>query len=107
MLSIEFDKYGGGFFLEFACHPPGDMETSGGAVIPEKDLTVAHVSVDGRARLQENGQLNSLSEDWFRYDKLSEDEIEKLVQRVGRLVNQINDWLRERKVGPNVSATET
>ena len=106
LLSIEFDKYGGGFFLEFACQPPGDLETSWGEVILEKDLTLAHAGFEGRARLQQNGQANSLSEDWFRYENLSETEIEKLVQYVSSLINQINEWLRGKRVGKNISATE-
>ena len=107
LLSIEFDKNGGGFFLEFACHPPGDMKTSWGEVVLEQNLTVAHTHFEGRARLQLYGQPNSLSEDWFRYEKLSEKEIEKLVQHVCSIIYQANDWLREKLVGQNISATNT
>ena len=106
LLSIEFDKNGGGFFLEFTRHPPGDLETSWGEVVAESDLTVAHTHFESRARLQQNGQRNSLSEDWFRYDALSETEIEELVRHVVSLVSQINDWLRENSVGQNISTTE-
>ena len=77
LLSIEFDKYGGGFFLEFACQPRGDLETSWGEVVLENDLTVAHANLEHRARLQRIGKSNSLREDWFRYEKSPEKEIEK------------------------------
>ncbi len=106
LLSIVFDKNGGGFFLEFTSHPPGNMETSWGEIIPEKELTVAHTHFEGRARLQQNGHPNSLSEDWFRFEKLSESEIGRLVQHVGNLIPQVNHWLREKRVGQNISTTE-
>ena len=106
LLSIEFDKWGGGFFLEFACHPPGDLETTWGEVVAEKDIIVAHTSIESRARLQQKGHQNSLSEDWFRYENLSDDEIEKLVRHVSGLISQLNEWLREKRVGKNICATE-
>ena len=106
LLSIEFDKWGGGFFLEFACHPPGDFETTWGEVVSEKDIIVAHTSIESRARLQQKGHQNSLSEDWFRFENLSEDETEELVRHVISLIPQLNEWLRERKVGKNICATE-
>lgn len=107
LLSVVFDKNGGGFFLEFATHPPGDLETSWGEVIPEKELTVAHTHFERRARLQQNGHPNSLSEDWFRFEKLSGNEIKELVQNVGSLMYQVNDWLREKRAGQNISTTES
>ncbi len=106
LLSVVFDKNGGGFFLEFTSHPPGDMETSWGEVIPEEEITVAHTPFESRARLQQNGHQSSLSEDWFRFEKLSAEEIEKLVQDVCDLKSQVNDWLREKSIGRNISTTE-
>jgi len=106
LLSIVFDKNGGGFFLEFSSHQPGDMETSWGEVIPEQELTVAHTNFESRARPQQNGNPNSLSEDWFRFEGFAENEIEKLVQQVCNLLPQVNDWLREKRVGQNISTTE-
>ena len=106
LLSIVFDKNGGGFFLEFTSQPPGDMNTSWGEVIPERELTAAHTHFESRARLQQKGQPNSLSEDWFRFENLSENEVEGLVQHVGSLLPQVNDWLREKRVGQNISTTK-
>ena len=106
LLSVVFDKNGGGFFLEFASCPPGDMKTCWGEVIPERELTVAHTHFESRARLQQKGHPNSLSEDWFRYEKLSEVDIEDLVQHVDSLIPQVDEWLREKRVGQNVSTTE-
>ncbi len=105
LLSIQFDKYGGGFFLEFTSHPPGDLQTSWGENVPEQEITVAHTPIESRGRLQQKENKNSVSEDWFRFEKLSEDELEKLVQQVVNLLPQINDWLREKRVGINISTT--
>lgn len=105
LLSIVFDKNGGGFFLEFSKSSPGDMETSWGEVVPERELTVAHTPVESRARLQQKGDRNSLSEDWFRYEKLSANELDRLVLHVVDLLPQISDWLREKRVGQNISTT--
>jgi len=107
LLSVEFDKHGGGFFLEFTRRPSGSMETSWSEVIPERELTVAHTRIESRARLQQNGHPNSLSEDWFRYENLSEDEIEKLILHVAILLPQVNDWLRKNVVGQNISTTQS
>jgi len=103
LLSIEFDKYGGGFFLEFAPHPAGDKTMPWGEVVPEQNLTTAHSPFDMRARLQEYGTENSTNESWFRFDSLTRDECEDLANRVVKLFPQVNEWLREHKVGPNIS----
>lgn len=105
LLAVEFDKHGGGFFLELACRPAGDFEAPWGEIVAESDLTVAHTPVEDRARLQQIGQRNSLSEHWFRYENLPEADIEKLVGHVSSLLDQVNDWLREKRVGTNLSAS--
>jgi hypothetical protein len=107
LLSVHFDKHGGGFYLEFAKHPVGDKKTSWGEIVPEQKLNVAYAPAEDRARLQENANPNSLREDWFRFDNLSESEIEALVKRVIALFTQVNDWLRDKKVGKNISAFKT
>ena len=106
LLSVQFDKHGGGFFLEFAEHALGDMSTSWGETIPESELTVAHTPIDCRARLQHKGGRNSVSEDWFRFDNLSEDQLLTLVRRVAGLLDQVDDWLRDGKTGANIFAYE-
>ena len=106
LLTVQFDKHGGGFFLEFAYHPPGDKKTSWGEFVPENKLNVAYAPIEDRARLQEYGRPNSLREDWFRYENLSEDEFETLVKHVIELFPQVNNWLRNKRVGKNISAIE-
>ena len=105
LLSIEFDRYGGGFFLEFAAIPAGEMQTSWGEAIPQDNITLAHTNIEIRARLQQTAQQNSLRENWFCYDNLSEQEIEDLVDQVASMIGQVNDWLRHQNPGQNISAT--
>ena len=104
LLSVEFDKYGGGFFIEIAVHPSGDFNTPWGEVVAEKDLTVAHTNMENRARLQHKGHNNSLSEDWFRFEGLTEQGVENLVVDVCAMFPQINAWLRNGTVGNNMCA---
>jgi hypothetical protein len=104
LLAVEYDKWGGGLFLEFAAHPAGDMSMSWGEVVPEADLTVAHTPVDARARLQETGSSSSTSDLWFRYEGLDEAGCRSLVAHIADLLPQVDAWLREHEVGPNISA---
>ena len=104
LLGVQFDKWGGGFFLEFAHHPAGDKTMSWGEVVPEEKLTFAHASLDSRARLQEVASGGSLSDMWFRFDTLDLAGCEELVCHVVDLFPQVITWLRERQTGPNISA---
>ncbi len=106
LLSVQFDKWGGGFFLEFARHPLGPKLMSWGETVPEEELTVIHAPFDTRARLQEWGSKSSDREHWFRYEGLSAEECATLVEYVVKLFPQVNEWLREKKVGPNISAAQ-
>lgn len=72
----------------------------------EEELTVAHAPFDTRARLQVRGSSNSTRELWFRFDDLDAEGCEKLVELVISLFPQINAWLREKRVGPNISAIQ-
>lgn len=106
LLSVQFHKYGGSFFLEFAPHPAGDKAMPWGEVVPETKLTTAHAPFDTRARLQESGSKSSTEKLWFHFESLTEKECEDLVRHVVQLFPQINNWLREKKIGPNISAIE-
>jgi len=104
LLFVQFHKYGGSFFLEFAPHPPGDKLTGWGELVPEAKLTVAHAPFDCRARLQAIGSVNSLEEAWFRYEGLDAPACEQLAGHVVALLPQVDAWLREQRIGPNISA---
>lgn len=71
LLSVQFDKWGDGFFLEFASHPAGDKTMSWSEVIPETKLKAAHTLANTCARLQESADGNT-SDSWFRFDALNE-----------------------------------
>lgn len=106
LLSIQFDKWGGGFFLEFAAHPPGDKTMSWGEVVPESALTTAHAPFDTRARLQEDGADNSLRETWFRFENMDKEACEQLARRLVGVFPQVNEWLRTGERGANISAMD-
>jgi hypothetical protein len=68
LLTFQFDRSGGGFVIEVANCNRGDFKTSYGREIKENKLT-AH-DLNKRKRIQSNMKTgNSLTEDWFRYDR--------------------------------------
>lgn len=104
LLSVEFDRWGGGFFLEFAPHAPGPKEMPWGEIVPENELAVDHAPFDTRARLQNRGSSNSTRESWFRFDGLNTEGCDMLMVCLIALFPQVDAWLRKQKVGPNVWA---
>ncbi len=68
LLTFQFDRHGGGFVIEIAnCQPNGFTRPCGDMVKPTK--MTAH-DLFKRKRIQANMDTpNSLTEDWFRYDK--------------------------------------
>lgn len=105
LLSVIYDKWGGGFVLEFASHPAGPLHTSWGDIIPEEDIDVAYTSPGSRARLVRTERGQGRYDDFFRYDKVAEDreQCEALIRYMLERFPQVNEWLREQKVGPNIS----
>ncbi len=103
LLAVEFDRWGRGFFLEFAALPPGPLTTAWGEVIQEEHLTVAHTPFDARARLQAVGADNSLPEHWFDISSFDARAGETEVRRLVGLLPQVNDWFTHNIRGPNVS----
>ena len=105
LLSVIYDKWGGGFVLEFAIHPPGPLHTSWGTIVPEEEIDVAYASPSTRARLVQTERGQGCYEDFFRYEKITDDreQCEALVKRVIERFSQLNEWLREGRVGPNIS----
>lgn len=105
LLSVIYDKWGGGFVLEFACHPTGPLHTAWGTVVPEEEIDVAYASPSTRARLVRTERGQGRYEDFFRYERIANDreQCEALVNRVVELFPQVNAWLREGKVGSNIS----
>jgi len=105
LLSVIYDKWGGGFVLEFAHHPTGPLHTAWGTIVPEEEIDVAYASVSTRARLVRTERGQGCYQDFFRYEGIADDreQCEALVNQVVALFPQVNRWLRERKVGPNIA----
>ena len=103
LLSVIYDKWGGGFVLEFAAHPPGPLNTSWGTVVPEAELDVAYASPDLRARLVPSSD-GGLKNEFFRYEEIRNNKqlCEQLVASVVEAFPQVNEWLRHKSVGPNI-----
>lgn len=66
ILTFQFDKNGGGFVVEIAKTPPGDLVLPDGEVIPVDKITPGYLSMDRRKRL---GIPPGKNDRWFRYDK--------------------------------------
>src|SRR5690242_16065722 len=77
LLSVQFDKYGGGFCVELAkCEPEG-VTTLWGTKIPPEE--VISTNVLARLRLGSNPAAQQFDH-WFRYDGgQSPDEVAKVV----------------------------
>jgi hypothetical protein len=105
LLSVIYDKWGGGFVLEFAHHPTGALQTSWGTVVAEEDIDVAYTTPSSRARLVRTERGLGCYTDFFRYEKIAEskEECEALVGFVIELFPQVNKWLREGDAGKNIS----
>ena len=70
LLTFQFDRSGGGFVIEIANCKPGGLTTFWEEEISPNKLTSHDVHI--RKRIQSNmNTKNSLTKDWFRYDKRS------------------------------------
>ena len=68
LLTFQFDRSGGGFFIEIANCKLEGFTTSWGLEIKSNKVT-AH-DMNKRKRIQSNMKIeSSWTEDWFRYDK--------------------------------------
>src|ERR1700722_7224990 len=70
LLTFQFDRNGGGFVIEIANCSPTGLTTSWGKRIEPNKLTAHDLNI--RKRIQSNMKSpDSLTDDWFRYDKKS------------------------------------
>lgn len=106
-LSVNQNKPGTAFFLEFGIHPRGEKLTSWGEVVPEEKLILEHVLFTERARLQvrKNGR-SSMEEDWFSFEAFGSDLVlySGLALSVAGMLPQMEEWFANQTEGPNVSA---
>jgi len=98
LLSFQFDRYGGGFVLELAEAPAGDLVKSWGKVIPAKRLCALDVNPPARRRLQPRSGLTT--DAWFRFDDGS--AIDGVVQGVLQHLSQADAWFAGHKAQPNI-----
>lgn len=105
VVSLVHDKWGGGFVLEFARMPLGDLTTDWGQVIPQTEIEIGYCALDQRARLVCSGGGGVPAEDFFRYAEIAESRVlcQQLVQQVVDLFPQVDAWLCRDQVGPNIA----
>lgn len=104
LLSIQYNKYGGSFILEFGRRERGPLYTSWGPVIPEEKLEIIYLSPMHRGRLQEAEAQELFS--GFSFQDFGEDigKYEALAIRVATLLPQIDIWLSMGRKGENIHA---
>jgi hypothetical protein len=104
-LSVQYDKAGTAFFLEFGSHPLGSKITTWGEVVPEIELILEHVPFDSRARLQARSSRGSVVEDWFQFGHFGDEAASytKLAASTVAMLPQVENWLATQQAGPNVS----
>ena len=66
LLTVQFDKYGGGFVIEIARCEPGGVTMHWGQKVPPGKVTAHDVHPDSRFRIQ--ARPGSGTDDWFRYE---------------------------------------
>jgi hypothetical protein len=80
------------------------MLTSWGETFPEQRLTVAHVSPFDRARLLPDPAQPSSGLSGFQFAAFGDQAApyEHLAMHIVGLLNQVDAWLRNHTVGPNI-----
>lgn len=106
LVNLEHDKWGGGFFLEFATCDAGALHTSWGEIVPEEKIEVAHTDPLGRARLLAATNTDGSRADYFRFESFADDraKCDDLVKHVVSLLPQLLAWFEHGTVGPNVAS---
>jgi hypothetical protein len=109
LLEFHYWKYGGALIVEFARTERGDFSTSWGTVVPESQLTVAHISPLKRARLKSSIAGGKIPPGWFRFEHFGEDmeRYDALAAELAALLPQADAWLREGRVGDRVAPFDT
>jgi hypothetical protein len=99
LLTFQFDRNGGGFVIEIANCSPTGLTTSWGKRIEPNKLTAHDLNI--RKRIQSNMKSpDSLTDDWFRYDK-------KPLFSFGNIYNNVcNDVLSKLPIAEDFWANE-
>lgn len=92
LLSVQFDKWGGGFVVEISRAPQGDFQTPWGETVEPRRLTAHHLPPDERLRL--GAKVGG--DHWFRYDRgwfRRRPSFDELTEQVCELlVTQAEPW---------------
>jgi hypothetical protein len=87
LLTIQFDKWGGGFVIELAkCGPEGFTTHWGLHILPNK-VRAWDIDIDSRLRL---GTLSTGKGMWFRYDDGT--SVEEVARRVVAHLPEADGW---------------
>ena len=105
LVNLVNDKWGGGFFLEFAKCDTGDLQTAWGEIVPEAEIEVAHTDPATRARLLATTRSSGSRNDYFRFESFADDraKCDDLVKELIDLLPQVLAWLEDGTIGPNIS----
>ena len=94
LITFQFDRNGGGFVIEIAQTFNKPFETHWGKIIEVNKLTTHDLTE--RIRIHPKGCLeNSLTEDWFRYDKkyfFQKDIYRRITKQVLEQMSIIDDY---------------
>jgi hypothetical protein len=94
LLTFQFDRYGGGFFLEISKCPLDGITTYWGEHILPNKVTAKYMHPDKTLRLHPKHDYGSSPEDWFRYDRTirSGDIYEKTARAVLPFLEEAEKW---------------
>lgn len=104
LLSFQFDKWGGGFVIELAVGPAGELVTPWGARIAAARLKAIDLSSGARARLQPGS--DGSTDSWFRFDDGPTGDrparFQAVAAQVLDLLPQAEAWWRGERTQRNV-----
>lgn len=98
LLTVQFDKNGGGFVIELAKCPASALTKPWGKVIPRDKLTAHDINPPRRKRLQPRARIGA--DGWFRFDR--ELSMEEVATDVLRLLPQVDAWFAGEANQPNI-----
>ena len=87
LITVQFDKWGGGFVLEISKCSPESFTTSWGKYIAPNKVTAHDLHPDQRFRLQPS-QLPG-TEGWFRFENAS---VTELAQLAAAYIKSAEEW---------------
>ncbi len=87
LLTLQFDKWGGGFVVEIARSPDTGITHPWGKHVPPKKVTACDLPFEQRLRIQPGS--GSSTDDWFRFDNGS---VERTARDVLKHLDAMESW---------------